>query len=334
MATSKWSLLEIVQRVCEKINMPPPTDLSNAEIASNEAWSHMIDVVNYVVDSLVKSMWPEEVIKHDKIWTVAPQELTVTVANGSASVTLDSGNISTSLTYMWIRISGYEVPFRVTDIPGSTTITMENNWPGSNASGQTAYFYKEGYALPTDFDRPVSSPKKFLPVGDIDFVSPEVYQNQRFGQTAANEGTYLPGKPAIATIFTDSDGTHYLALKPFPDAVIPIEIQYYSLIAELVPDGDADSLYTAIPASHQHILIPAIIRELFAYKMQDPRWQQADADLRERMSHIVGSKDESRGVAQITPMVHQARRRLFAGGSSKTRLAAKYHLGDYFDWLV
>ena len=339
MANTRWSFLEIAKRICSKIGQARPTALDAAEVASNEFYQDLVDVLNMTIEGLVTRMWPEEVITRDRIATIAPDAFTATITNLASALTAGDATFrNESFGEVWFTVHG--VPYGVT-YTNTTTAVTEDVFQGATLSGATAdnaYYYLKAYALPTDFHRPMGPPGRFNSTLNMQLVSPEIFTRRQFGHDPlAGVNAYHTGRPQICTIINTSAGAKYLALKPIPDDVYEIDINYYQTIDEFDPATDtASAWYTLLPPEHQAIIIPAVIRELFAYQLSDERFIQADQQMREMLGLMSEGKDDSRGFYRIAPVNYKGRRRLFGVGSGDSRvrrLASKYDLGDAFDWI-
>ena len=87
------------------------------------------------------------------ITTVAPYETgTVTVANGSKTVTGLLTVWTSAMVGRKIRIAGESAYYRIAAFVSSTEITLEVVYQGSLTSGNTYSIYKDEYKLPADCD--------------------------------------------------------------------------------------------------------------------------------------------------------------------------------------
>lgn len=338
MANTRWSFLEIAKRVCSKIGQPRPTALNAAEVANNEFYQDLVDVINMTVENLILRMWPEAVLKRDRIATIAPVSFIATINNAASALTADASTFR-NLKFGEVWFNTHGVPYGITYTSVTEAVT-DDPFQGTTLSGDTednAYYYLKAYALPTDFNRPVSPPHRFSTTLNMSLVSPEVFENKKYSlDVQSSENAWHTGAPQLCTIIYDSAGAKYLAIKPIPDGVYEIEINYYQTIDEFDPTSDtASSFYTLIPPENQAIIVPAVIRELFMYQLSDERFINADNQMREMLGLMSEGKDDSKGFFRITPTVVRSGRRLFSSGSVSRirRLSAKYDMGDSFDWI-
>lgn len=344
MAEMRWSLLEIAQRVSRKMGLPRPISLSAAERATDRTFDDMVDTIDEVVSNLMIRMWPEEIIKDALIMTEASRVLTgFNTAKGSASFTAplnapflvtDAGNGTTTLGRKIITNS-YDYPYLIITSATTIGVTLENAYGGETVSseGETGHMFQDAYLLPDDFARPVTDLSKFINNGVVSLVSPEVFESRRRSRSVR----YSAGTPTCATLIVDSIlGKRCLCIDPIPDNIYPLKIKYYRALTSMGSQLRAGSptaataLFTPIPADKQSIIIDAVIREFYAYQNQDPRFQTADMDMREKML-IMNSQDGTRGMARFVPTKSKSGRRLHSGGTSIQQLANKYDLKDYWD---
>ena len=87
------------------------------------------------------------------ITTVAPYETgTVTVANGSKTVTGDGTTFTAGMVGRKIRIESENAYYRIAAFVSVTEVTLEVVYQGSETSGCTYSIFKDEYKLPADLD--------------------------------------------------------------------------------------------------------------------------------------------------------------------------------------
>lgn len=340
MATEQWSLLEIVQRVCRKMGLPRPISLSTVERSTDRTFDDVIDTVDEVVSNLIIRMWPEEVIKDSIILTEAPRTLTtLNVTNGSTAVShstsiFNSGDDgATGIPARKFITNTYDFPYTIATYTSGLVIALSSAYGGATINDSTGegHIFQDLYPLPDDFSRPVTDLSKFINNGEVSFVSPEVLESRR----RSRGSRYFIGTPDIATIVTDATGLRFLCVDPIPDAIYPLMMKYFRILTPMgkplrAGTTTAAALYTPIPADKQSIIIDATIREFYAYQNQDPRFQTADMDMREKLL-LMNSQDNTRGMIRFMPTKSKGSRRLHGSGRSIQQLANKYDLKDWWD---
>jgi hypothetical protein len=326
------------------MGLPRPISLSAAERATDRTFDDMVDTIDEVVSNLMIRMWPEEIIKDALIMTEAPRVLTgFSTANNSPSftalvsppfLTTDAGNGTTTLGRKIITNS-YDYPYLIITSSSPAGITIENAYGGETVGlqGETGNIFQDTYLLPDDFARPVTDMSKFINNGVVSLVSPETFESRKRNRSTR----YYVGAPSCATLIVDSIlGKRCLCIDPIPDNIYPLKIKYYRALISMGSQLRATSpvaataLFTPIPADKQSIIIDAAIREFYAYQNQDPRFQTADMDMREKML-IMNSQDGTRGALRFVPTKSKSGRHLHSSGTSIQRLANKYDLKDYWD---
>jgi len=340
-ATSNWTLLKIIDRICMKTGQPrPQSDLSVAEITAQPLYQDLIDLTNDVVQELVIRMWPEEAITRAIIQTEAPRshddefsvtEAATTVTAATAATFLDADDEEPK-NKLWMN--GMNRWYIIDAFTSGTEAEIDENAVETLATVDGTIF-QDRYALPSDYDRPVTDPGKFVNPRQITLVSNSEFQTRRF--TSGNRlsvASLSTGGPTIATVTIDGGGSPCLELAVAPDDVYNIEILYYRRVAEIVVDAENAAnaqYYKFIPPSHQSIILDAVIRELYMYQNQDPRFQIADANMRDKMAFMESAVDGAKEQTRMIPQVRGSARRLFGNRRSIKSLTSKYDLGDEFD---
>jgi len=87
------------------------------------------------------------------IQTVAPYETgTVSVTNGSATVTGSGTTFTLAMVGRKIRVAGENTYYKIKSFSSATSITLENNFIGSTQSGSSFSIFKDEYRLAPDLD--------------------------------------------------------------------------------------------------------------------------------------------------------------------------------------
>lgn len=106
--------------------------------------------------------WPYY-MKEGVINTVAPYETgTVTVSNGSTTVTGSGTTFTSAMVGRKIRINNEPAYYRIASFSSTTSISLETPYQGSLTSGNTYIIYKDTYRLNADVDKT----KKFVQIAN------------------------------------------------------------------------------------------------------------------------------------------------------------------------
>lgn len=98
--------------------------------------------------------WPYYIQDKGVIETVAPYETgTVSVTNGSKTITGSGTTFTAAMAGRKIRVNSENAYYRIATFVSATELTLENNYLGSTASGQTYKIYKDEYRLNADVDK-------------------------------------------------------------------------------------------------------------------------------------------------------------------------------------
>lgn len=98
--------------------------------------------------------WPYYIQDKGVIETIAPYETgTITVTNGSKTITGSGTTFTSAMAGRKIRVAGGNAYYRIAAFVSTTEITLEYNYPGSTASAQTYKIYKDEFRLNADVDK-------------------------------------------------------------------------------------------------------------------------------------------------------------------------------------
>lgn len=98
--------------------------------------------------------WPYYIQDNGVIETIAPYETgTVTVTNGSKTVTGSGTTFTSAMVGRKIRVSSATSYYRISAFVSATEITLQNAYQGDTASAQTYKIYKDEYRLNADVDK-------------------------------------------------------------------------------------------------------------------------------------------------------------------------------------
>ena len=110
-------------------------------------------------------------------------------------------------------------------------------------------FVQDTYALPSDFDRPVSSGSFIAAPWKMNAYDPERFLKIR---TADLLSTFITvAQPDSYTIWGQGDGSQKLIVWPFPDVAQTLSIRYIKKASDFTADG----AYPDIPEKYQSILM-------------------------------------------------------------------------------
>jgi len=181
---------------------------------------------------------------------------TVSVTNGSTSITGSGTTWTSSMTGRKIAIDNSTVEYTFTYV-SATSGTLDRNYEGSTDSGLSHIIYQDVYALASDFN-------KMLVLRDAtnNVVMGEwtIEQIEEFYSAAGAAGT-----PTRYALFgEDSSGYPQVRLYPAPGDVISYAYQY--LKQPTVMGGEADLLDT--PPKYDHVVI-AHLAAMYTQKPED-----------------------------------------------------------------
>lgn len=334
MAEMRWSLLEIVDRLTRKMNIPRPVSLNAAELVSQPIFEDLIDTIDEVIQDLMLRMWPEEIKATQRILTVARRNLTgVTATLSSASIAANvtygfaSTDVGTTFPNKRVYINGLDRLISLATYASAISATLAETWPIASITGGTGYVCQDTFRLNDDFSRPMTPLDQFITNSKVSYVSPQVFVEQH-----RNKGSIEFGEPKICTITMDEDGSRCICFNPVPDEVYVFDLNYYKVASTFAvrltaAPTTANALYCSIPADQQSIIIAAVLREIYGYQQQDPRFQVADSDMREKLG-LLAPSNEGRGVLRLAPRMHRSARRLFNGGAASEAFGDTRYLDD------
>jgi hypothetical protein len=138
--------------------------LKNSDI--QDRVKSIVNITGSGYDSLVKDAiqwgldfigskwnWPY-LMEESFIATVAPYETgTVSVTNASATVTGSGTTFTSGMVGRKIRVNSENAYYRIKTFVSTTELTLEVNYQGSTATGETYSIFKDEYRLPADLDR-------------------------------------------------------------------------------------------------------------------------------------------------------------------------------------
>lgn len=324
MALERWSILEYVQRISAKLNMPVPSDLTTATLQGQSTLSDLVDAVNDMAQHLMLRMWPDEIIKYDTIRSfTSDTDATATLTNDSTTVVIDASTLTNATDLalhdpfdIWCAELGgvHEVTSAYLS-GGDITGTLDRAFQGTT-NDYTVTVGDRRVDLPDDFHRLVTDPNFASTSGRLKILTQAQFANSRQTIPALSMTSLTPGKPLYGVINYATNG---LYLYPEPDQEYDIRITYYHLITayDSTADGaDATAFYFPIPAEHQSILIDMVMAEMLSTNLESEQYRLAANKVSQRLADISSDQGEGRIGTRMTPRTYRGRRRLGRRGRS------------------
>lgn len=162
----------------------------------------------------------------------------VTTTQNSAVVTIP--NITFDQTYIGraFQVSGDNMIYRIIAVPSPTSLQLSRAWVGASVAASEKRLWiiaMDQYALPTDFDRPLTDWQGFFAPYGIDPVSPD-----EFAELRRRERGISPGETRQYTVYgmNDNETSFLVHFHPFIEDQRLIQFPYQKIHREINSDND------------------------------------------------------------------------------------------------
>jgi len=162
----------------------------------------------------------------------------VSISQNSDLMTVANGTFDE--TYIWraIQVSGDEIVYRIKAVPSPTVLQLGSIWVNDDivvGDERTFTIAMDKYALPTDFDRPLSEAQAFFEPYNIQPRSPGEFESIR-----RRDPGITVGDPDCFTIYGMNDGqsTELVHFHPYPENQRIINFEYQRVHPEINSDND------------------------------------------------------------------------------------------------
>lgn len=169
---------------------------------------------------------------------------TVAVTNGSKTVVGTTTVWTSDMVGRALKTASFEEVYRIAEVTDGTHLVLSQEFLGVTGTTLSYTIAQDRYELPEDYDSELAF-VHYQP-RNIDLLSPERFDEMRFGPTSRSAGHGFGGTshlitedPRFGTIETTSTGRQVLVLDPFPKDRITIPFTYYRQLIPFERDRDA-----------------------------------------------------------------------------------------------
>jgi hypothetical protein len=231
----------MVNLVLRSANWAQTTGVATIEGSRPPLVEKALQAVNRVGVKLGQyAYWP---FLHSRGTIITEAEVTtgtVSVIQGSKTVTGTSTVWDSGMVGRTFHVSGYEELYSIGAVASATTLTLSTEFNGTTASARSYHIVQNKYPLPLDFDSEVAF-LQFVSPGNIRVYNPEMFDERRFGPSLGTHvlNTTLPtGELTGVTIESDYQGRRVLVTDPFPRYRRQLWFTYYQEIQKFENDED------------------------------------------------------------------------------------------------
>lgn len=223
-------------------------------VASHTDDSRFLANAITLANSRINGLLPWDWLRAEgEVVLLATSSGTVNVSNGSANYSSWSGSTGSGYVGGLMHIVGTgsvgNDAMRILTSGASGTFT--SNWQGAADTNATATLAQDTYALPTDFDKPLSTGSFVSSPFQMTALDPERFFKTRQYEATRLSSPFSPGQPEVFTIWGQGDGSQKLLVYPFPLDATTLSIRYFRKPTSLSADGDVPDM----PREFQEILI-------------------------------------------------------------------------------
>lgn len=338
MAATRWSLLELVQRTCAKLNAPKPSSLSASALADSAFHDDLVDALHDAAHRLMLRLNPEELFETVVLRTTPVSDIDATVIANNDAVTWDGTGTDSVNAASWafpiLCMQDTEGIYELSSISGTTTMsaTMDRTWTGDSGT-EDAYVGTREIALPADFKQIRERLYNVTDQQRVDVITLNQLEEMRRTHPNVDVISLSPGTVRYVTVTRDGDGNAYLMCYPVPEDAQDIRIPYIKMLDVYdASTDDATSWYFPIPPHHQNILIDSVVVEVLGHQLADGQENRAYYDAMKRLSQSIadidGESDASRNQSRVEPVTYRGGRRLFANGRYAKTLPIDFDRDD------
>lgn len=324
MTASRWPLLELVQRLCAKLNAPKPSSLSAAELANSAFHADLVDAVYDAAQRLMLQINPDELYESAVIHTrnLSLEEVSCLSGNTSITWTTSTGTSAPDWAFPIMGLKDYDGIFELTEVvhvgAGVMTATLDRTFH-LDSGDYDAYILTREVALPSDYKAARNAPYNITAGHGIEIISFNQLEEMRRTHHSIDFLRLTPGNAKYATINRSSAGTPYLMTYPSTITRQDIQFPYIKEISVYNPaEDDASTTYLPLPPHHQHLIIDAVLVEVLGHQLADGRENRAYYDAMNRLSQHISDMDSeidrSRNETRVEPVTYRGTRRMWSGG--------------------
>jgi hypothetical protein len=247
----------------------------------------------------------------------------VTATLNSDVVTV--ANATFDLTYKGraFQVAGDNVVYRIKDVTSPTTLQLNHIWVSDSitvSDERTYIIAMDQYALPTDFDRPITDMQGFFAPYNILPLNPD-----RFSELRRIERGLTRGEPRRYTLYGMNDGQTSLLVHfhPYPEYQRVIQFPYQIIHPEINTDNDKILFPNRYIAVIEEMVLQLALRD---YE-DDSKTERVLADMLRTYNQQVANPDVSGSRLRIrkSNRIRRSIQRSFGVGGWRI------NWGDWFD---
>jgi hypothetical protein len=240
---------------------------------------------------------------------------TVTVTEGSATVTGSGTTFTSAMEGRKFKVTGFEEIYTIESVDSTTQLTLDNEYNGDDDDEASYDIFEDEYSLPSDCDHIVSLVQHRHPI-KLNLISlRELRRKIPAPDLTDTDPTHY------AYYEPDSSGNQQIILWPPPYRQIVLNMDYKLLITEMV----SDSSTPLIPEQYRQILKLMTMADLYGHEKDDDRTTYFEQKVNRMITEMMGKYAQTDDQRRFIP--ENKRRKNY----SLQSLANRYDLGDYFD---
>lgn len=235
--------LSIVNEVLLSKQWPLVSTIESAALDLNT--KKALQAVNYTGTVLGRFIFWRFLHGRGEVKTIAEYtDGTVQLSNNSKTVVGALTNWTPDFVGRAFKATAFEEIYRIEEVVNPELLRLSQEFLGL-AKALAAYaIAQDRYELPEDFDSELAF-LHYKGPENIDLLSPERFDELRFGPMAHGPGfgmggtsTLVTDDPRFGTIEVDSNGRQYIVFDPYPKNRITVPFSYYKALLPLARDED------------------------------------------------------------------------------------------------
>lgn len=251
----------------------------------------------------------------------------VAIARDSDTMTVQNATFGEQIIGHALQVSGDEVVYRIKDVTSPTTLQLTETWASDDivvGDERTYTIAMDQYALPQDFDRPLTDAQAFFAPYNIRPMSPD-----EFEQLVRNDPGITVGEPRQFTIFgmNAAQTSELLHVRPFPDEQRRLRFSYQMIHPTINSDNDKILFQNRYIAAIQEMVLQLALRD---YE-DDAKTQVVLADMLRAYNQQTANKGitGSRMVMRKTGRIRRSIQRAFANGGHRMDWGSWFDRADF-----
>jgi hypothetical protein len=236
MAVSSYTLLDVVNRVGFRAGNFKGQKL---ETLANPDWAteQMIECVNEAFRDMNRIRPLPARNARAIIQTVEAYDTgTVTVTNGSMTVTGSGTTWTSAMVDRAFALKGVSATYRISAFVSATEITLDKAWHGNTAATEGYTIAQDRYNLPSDFFDFITANLEGAVNRPLEIIRPSEVDTQRFLMRGR---ALVTGSPQRITVYDQAAGYAAWQIETdlFSDLVYRIVLRYQATLARLTQDS-------------------------------------------------------------------------------------------------